>query len=112
MLAWFPDGAECLDYLEWLRWRDGFVCPHCNSQQGWKTRRGDWSCGGCKRRISVTSGTIFNRRRTPLTAWFAAAWYMTNQKTAGVSGKGLQRVLELGSYQTAWTMLHSSARRW
>lgn len=106
MLAWFPDGAECLDYLEWLRWRDGFVCPHCNSQQGWKTRRGDWSCGGCKRRISVTSGTIFNRTRTPLTAWFAAAWYMTNQKTAGVSGKGLQRVLELGSYQTAWTMLH------
>ena len=28
------------------------------------------------------------------------------QKTADVSAKGLQRVLELGSYQTAWTILH------
>ena len=41
---------------------------------------------------------------TPLTEWFAAAWYMTNQKH-GVSALGLQRLLGLGSYQTAWTML-------
>lgn len=106
LLAWFPDDAECRDYLEWLRWPDGFVCPHCRSEQGWKTSRGDWSCGDCKRRVSVTSGTVFDKTRTPLTTWFAAAWYMTNQKTAGVSAKGLWRVLELGSYQTAWTILH------
>jgi hypothetical protein len=31
---------------------------------------------------------------------------MTHRKTAGVSAKGLKRELELGSYQTAWTMLH------
>lgn len=37
--------------------------------------------------------------------WFAAAWYMTAQKQ-GISALGLQRVLDLGSYQTAWTMLH------
>lgn len=56
--------------------------------------------------MSVTAGTIFDKTRTPLTTWFAAAWYMTNQKTAGVSAKGLRRVVEVGSYQTAWTMLH------
>lgn len=106
LLAWFPEDEECLDYLEWLRWPDGFVCPHCSSTQGWKTSRGDWSCGGCDRRVSVTSGTIFHGTRLPLRTWFAAAWYMTNQKTAGVSAKGLRRVLKLGSYQTAWTMLH------
>jgi hypothetical protein len=83
----------------------GVVCPHCGSG-GWKTVKGDWSCAGCHRRVSVTSGTIFERTRTLLTTWFAAGWYMTNQKTAGVSAKGLQRVLELGSYQTAWTILH------
>ena len=32
------------------------------------------------------------------------AWYMTNQKH-GVSALGLQRLLGLGSYQTAWTIL-------
>ena len=106
LLAWFPGDAECVDYLEWLRWPDGFVvCSHCGSG-GWKTARGDWSCAGCRRRVSVTSGTIFERTRTLLTTWFAAGWYMTNQKTAGLSAKGLQRVLESGSYQTAWTILH------
>lgn len=41
--------------------------------------------------------------------WLAAAWYLTNQKH-GVSALGLQRVLGLGSYQTAWTMLHRFRR--
>ena len=52
----------------------------------------------------MTAGTVFDRSRIPLTEWFAAAWYMTNQKH-GVSALGLQRLLGLGSYQTAWTML-------
>jgi transposase-like protein len=39
----------------------------------------------------------------------AAAWYLTNQKQ-GVSALGLQRVLGLGSYQTAWTMMHRLRR--
>jgi hypothetical protein len=55
--------------------------------------------------VSVTAGTVFDRRRTSLQEWFAAAWYVTNQKY-GVSALGLQRVLGLGSYRTAWTMLH------
>ena len=36
-------------------------------------------------------------------------WYMTSQKT-GASALGVQRVLGLGSYQTAWTMLHKLRR--
>lgn len=65
---------------------------------------GRWSCSGCARKISVTAGTIFDRSRVSLQEWFAAAWYMTNQKH-GVSALGLQRLLGLGSYQTAWTIL-------
>ena len=53
----------------------------------------------------MTAGTIFHRTRTPLPTWFAAAWLMTGQKQ-GVSALGLQRALGLGSYQTAWAMLH------
>lgn len=41
--------------------------------------------------------------------WLAGAWYVTNQKL-GVSALGLQGVLGLGSYQTAWTMLHRFRR--
>jgi transposase-like protein len=50
------------------------------------------------------AGTIFDRSRVSLQEWFAAAWYVTNQKH-GVSALGLQRLLGLGSYQTAWTIL-------
>ena len=41
--------------------------------------------------------------------WLAAVWYVTNQKQ-GVTALGLQRVLGLGSYQTAWAMLHRLRR--
>ena len=53
----------------------------------------------------MTAGTIFEKTRTPLRTWLAAVWYVTNQK-GGVSALGLQRVLGMKSYQTAWAILH------
>lgn len=103
--AWFPDDAACLDYLGWLRWPDGFRCPHCRSMQGWPLADGRYSCGGCKRRVSVTAGTIFHGTRTPLSVWFEAAWLMMSPKS-GASAVDIQRTLGLGSYQTGWAMLH------
>jgi transposase-like protein len=52
---------------------------------------------------------VFDKTRTPLRSWFAAAWYVTNQKH-GVSALGLQRTLGMGSYQTAWAILHRLRR--
>jgi len=57
----------------------------------------------------VTAGTIFQDIRKPLTMWFRAIWYVTSQKN-GASALGIQRVLGLGSYQTAWTWLHKLRR--
>ena len=93
--------------LAWLRWGDyRFVCHLCGDVCGWPAADGYcWYCQGCKRRISPTAGTIFHRTRTPLTVWFEAAWQVTTQNY-GASALGLQRVLDMGSYQTAWTMLH------
>jgi len=105
LLSWFPDEGACLDYLEWLRWPDGIGCPRCAGRTGWRLGGGRWECAVCGRQASVTAGTIFHRTRTPLRLWFAAAWQMTSQKH-GVSALGVQRSLGLGSYQTAWAMLH------
>jgi len=41
--------------------------------------------------------------------WFRAMWYVTSQKN-GASALGLQRVLGLASYETAWTWLHKLRR--
>lgn len=62
-------------------------------------------CASCHRQTSVSAGTIFQDSRLPLTLWFRAAWQVTSQKN-GVSAMGLQRVLGLKSYKTAWTLLH------
>jgi transposase-like protein len=103
--AWFASDADCLDYLEWLRWPDGFVCPTCGHEDGWRLGDGRFKCPVCSTRSSVTAGTIFDRTRTPLTVWFTACWLFATGKD-GISALSLKRVLEIGSYQTAWAMLH------
>ena len=109
-LDWFGTEQACLDYLERLRWPQEFVCRSCGVLQApYRSSRARLMCRACGRQSTVTAGTIFDKTRTPLRVWMAAAWYLTNQKQ-GVSALGLQRVLGLGSYQTAWTMLHRFRR--
>ena len=103
--AWFRSDEDCLDYLEWLRWPAGFVCTGCGCIGGWRLGDGRIMCSACSGRSSVTAGTIFDRTRTPLTVWFAAAWLFATGKD-GISALSLKRTLEIGSYQTAWAMLH------
>ncbi len=103
--AWFSTDEDCLDYLEWLRWPTGFVCPKCGHNGGWRLGDGRFMCPACGGRTSVTAGTIFDRTRTPLTVWLTAIWQFTSGKD-GISALSLKRTLEIGSYQTAWAMLH------
>jgi len=103
--SWFRTDADCLDFLEWLRWPGGFVCPSCAGEGGWRLGDGRFMCSACGERSSVTAGTIFDRTRTPLTVWFTACWLFASGK-GGISALSLQRTLEIGSYQTAWAMLH------
>lgn len=105
--AWFATDADCLDYLEWLRWPMGFTCPRCGEAGGWKLGDGPWACSSCSHRTSVTAGTIFHRTRTrmPLTVWFTACWLFATAKN-GISALALQRTMQIGSYQSAWATLH------
>lgn len=102
--SWFSSDKACLDYLDWLRWPDGFRCPHCRADTAGLERSGRYRCRGCRKQVSVTSGTIFDKTRIPLTVWFEVAWLMASDKS-GVSAAHLHRVLPISSYQTAWTML-------
>ena len=107
--AWFPDEGACREYLERLRWPDGFECPQCAARGGWLTSSGRWMCRECGRQTSVTAGTIFHRTRTPLRTWFAAIWFVCAQKN-GTSAMSLQQVLGFGSYETAWAWMHKLRR--
>ena len=106
---WFATEEACRDYLEKLRWPAGFRCPRCQASDAWRMKRHLLWCHCCNHQVSVTAGTLFNDTHKPLRLWFEAMWYVVNQKS-GVSALGLQRVLGLGSYHTAWTWLHKLRR--
>lgn len=105
----FATEDACRAYLEALRWPDGFRCPACQGESAVLVRTGLYQCRSCRRQTSATAGTIFQDTRKPLVQWLRAMWYVTSQKN-GASALGLQRVLGLGSYETAWTWLHKLRR--
>jgi transposase-like protein len=107
--ARFSTELACREYLAQLRWPEGFRCPRCAASKAWPVRGVLLECSVCGAQISVTAGTIFQDTRTPLPVWFRAMWWMTTQKN-GASALGLQRVLGLKSYETAWTWLHKLRR--
>jgi transposase-like protein len=105
----FATEDACRAYLTKLRWPSGFICPTCQGRVGWADRRHRWTCQTCRRQATVTAGTIFEATHLPLQVWFRAVWLVTSQKS-GASALGLQRVLGLGSYRTAWSWLHKLRR--
>ena len=107
--ARFSTDAACREYLFRLRWPEGFCCPRCAGRKTWPLSGVLLQCAACNYQSSVTAGTIFQDTRKPLTLWFRAVWWVTSQKN-GASAMGLQRVLGLKSYKTAWTWLHKLRR--
>ncbi len=105
----FNTEAACVEYLRQLRWPEGFVCPRCGADKSWHTCSGLYRCQRCELETSVTAGTILHRTRKPLRLWFRAMWHITNQKY-GANALGLQRLLSLGSYHTAWQWLQRLRR--
>jgi transposase-like protein len=105
----FGTEEACRAYLGRRRWPDGFRCPRCGGGQAWPVRAVLLECAACGCQTSVTAGTIFQDTRTPLAVWCRAMWWVTTQKN-GASALGLQRVLGLKKYETAWTMLHKLRR--
>ncbi len=107
--ARFSTEAACREYLFQLRWPEGFRCPRCAGRKSWPLREVLLQCADCGYQSSVTAGTVFQATRKPLRLWFRAMWWVSSQKN-GASAMGLQQVLGLGSYKTAWTWLHKLRR--
>ena len=101
----FPTDRACFEYLCLVKWPDGFICPRCHGRDAWKLQRYILRCKMCTKDISVTAGTIFQDLHIPLRLIFQAMWYVVCQKQ-GVSALGLQKILGVGNYETAWSWLH------
>ena len=101
----FNTEEACRDYIFTIRWSNGFQCPRCGHNKAWPIGKVLFQCTSCHYRASVIAGTIFQNTHKSLTMWFRAMWWITSQKN-GASALGLQKILGLGSYETAWSWLH------
>lgn len=116
-MADFPDDYACAEHLAERRWPDGFVCPHCGSKKGWRLEAKPWvwECAGkgdaprCRKQTSVISGTVMHGTHLPLRTWFIAA-YLVATHSNGISALQLQPKIGVGSYKTAWLLLHKLRR--
>src|SRR5206468_1114145 len=93
------------DYLKALRWPDGVRCVNCGGASvSWISTRRQFDCNSCRKRFSVTAGTVLHDSHLPLSKWFLAVYMMVEAKK-GVSANQLKRTLAI-SYPTAWYLCH------
>ena len=95
----------CRSYLEALRWPEGVECPACGGKSisRIKTRK-QFDCNACRKRFSVTTGTVFHDSHLSLPKWFAAVFLMSEAKK-GMSANQLRRTLGV-AHKTAWYLCH------
>jgi transposase-like protein len=115
------DEAAAQEALANLRWPDGKVCcPLCDGgkkvyEVNYVRRdartgevkpsvRKQWKCGACRKKFSVTSGSIFEGSHIPVGKWIFAVYMMCSSKK-GISANQLARELNV-SYKTSWFMCH------
>jgi transposase-like protein len=102
----FPDEQACWAWLRQTRWPRGFACPRCGHRRSHElAARGLEQCAACRYQASVTAGTVFHGTRVALRTWFLALFFLGRHKQ-GISALQLQRDTGLGSYRTAWLLLH------
>ncbi len=108
--AIYHDDEAARLHLEAQRWPNGPYCPHCGEckaltrLQGASTRAGLCICRSCRKKFSVTVGTVFESSHIPLSKWMLAFRLMASSKK-GVSALQLQRSLDV-TYKTAWFLSH------
>ena len=108
----YNDKDKARELLESLRWPEGPICPHCESEKVYKltpkpsskTRKGVYKCGKCRKQFTVTVNTIFEDSHIPLNKWLMAIHLICSSKK-GISAHQLHRMLNI-TYKSAWFMAH------
>ena len=101
----FKDESVCREYLAQQRWNGKPVCPYCANENIWNIENGKrYKCATCKKKFSVTVGTIMQDSNVPLSKWFIAIYICTSHKK-GISSLQLHRDLGI-TQKSAWHMIH------
>ena len=105
LFDFFQDEDTCVKYYEQARWGGNPICPHCSAEKPYRTNRG-FKCSNkvCRKKFTVTIGTIFENSKVGLRTWFAAMFLISTSKK-GISS--IQLATQLGLTQkSSWFVLH------
>lgn len=102
----FPDEASCWRWLRRAGWPKGIRCSRCAGRDCYRLgRRNLAQCRSGRYQVSLTAGTLLHKTRVPLRTWLLAVFFVAHHKQS-ISALQLQRDAGLGSYKTAWLILH------
>jgi transposase-like protein len=91
----FGTEEQCEEHLFHKLYPKGFHCPKCGNVHCAKIRnRREYQCSHCAFQFSLTTGTIMENTKLPLSKWFLATFLITRDKR-GISGMQLARELEV-----------------
>lgn len=96
----FATQAACRRALFRARFPRGFRCPRCGHRRSFdlRTRRAV-QCGGCRKQVSLTAGTLFHGTRLELPRLFRIVYQVVAEKD-GTNAMAVSRQLGV-SYPTA-----------
>ncbi|MBX7052658.1 MAG: IS1595 family transposase [Flavobacteriales bacterium] len=104
----FDTNEKCRAYLEQQRWGNTPACPFCGSTNvcRFKNDSRKFKCREkeCRKKFSVTVGTIYENTKIPLTKWFLATYILTNH-SKGISSHQLAAWLGI-TQKSAWFLNH------
>lgn len=101
---------DCRMFLENVRWNGEPECPHCGvkSKKHYQLNKADfkglYKCRDCKKRFTITVGTMFESSHISLRKWFTAIYIFASHKK-GISSVQLHKDLHI-TQKTAWYMLN------
>jgi transposase-like protein len=106
LMGKLSDEKACRAHMEEMRWSGEPVCPHCGGRKPYRLKDGKtYRCKErtCRKNFTVTTGTVFENTKIPLSTWIAATYVLTAHKK-GISSHQLARDLGV-TQKTAWFVL-------
>ena len=99
----FPTEESCIKFLEKMKWKNGVVCPYCQSTKTSKHLK-RLQCQSCNRSFSVMVNTIFHHTHLDLRYWFYIISLMMDAKK-GISAYQVSRNTGIRR-GTCWKVMH------
>jgi transposase-like protein len=100
----FKTDEECIAYLAYYKWKDGFTCPKCTHKECYEGQKAYTKvCKSCRFIESATSNTLFHKVKFGIKKAFYIVFEMsTTSKSISANAMALRLGIQ---YNTAWLFM-------